>query len=163
MRLRLLTSRPCRIALGILAIAVPALADAPKNPPQYDQFDRDALEIKDRFTGLVWDRRRVQGGLSESGGQLYCNQTVFPGAGRLPSVKELLTLVDEEPHQDYDGTKIIQKSIDQLAFPDTSTPTTLPYWTSTPAPGGKFWTVEFSSGRTEPKDLATKLNVRCVK
>ena len=163
MRLRLLASRPWRIALGILAIALPATADAPKNPPQYDQFAGDALEIRDRFTGLVWDRRRVQGGLNESGGQLYCSLTVFPGSGRLPSVKELLTLVDEDPHKFYEAGAIRQKSIDQNAFPDSSTPTDLPYWTSTPAPGGKFWTVEFASGKTEPKELALKLNVRCVK
>jgi hypothetical protein len=163
LRPNLVASRRWRLALGIVAIALPATADAPRNPPQYAQFDQDSLEITDQFTGLHWDRRRVQK-LNRSDGELYCNSTIFPGAGRLPTVKELLTLVDEQPHEEYDTSfkpPIVLKSIDQGAFPNT--PTDQPYWTSTPAPGGKFWTVEFTSGRTEPRDLTSKLNARCVR
>jgi hypothetical protein len=163
LRKNILASRRWRIALGILAIALPATADAPKNPPQYDQFDQDTLAITDKFTTLQWDRRRVQQ-LNQANGQTYCNATVFPGQGRLPTVKELLTLVDEDPHEEYDTTfkpPIVLKSIDQGAFPNT--PTREAYWTSTPATDGSFWTVEFTAGRTKTLPPTTVLNVRCVK
>lgn len=157
--------RPWRVALGILAIALPATADAPKVPPQYDQFDQDTVEISDRFTKLVWDRHGVVKFSTPTLGRTYCANTVFPNNnGRVPTVKELLTLVDEEPHKAYDTTfkpPTVQKAIDQLAFPDQ--PTDKPYWTSTPAPGGKFWTVEFTTGKTEARSLTEALNVRCVR
>jgi hypothetical protein len=160
-RRNLLLSRRWRIALGILAIALPATADAPQL--QYDQFDSDADEVTDHFTGLVWDRRRVQKN-TQAGGQIYCSATIFPGSGRLPTVKELLTIVDEQPHEAYDTTfnpPVVLKSIDQQAFPKA--PTKDPYWTSTPAPGGKFWTVEFTTGTTEPRAATETLNARCVR
>jgi Protein of unknown function (DUF1566) len=163
LRKSILASAPWRIALGIVAIALPATADAPRNPPQYAQFDQDSLEIVDQFTNLVWDRRRVQKN-THDGGQSYCSDTVFPGSGRLPTVKELLTIVDEEPHEEYDTTftsPIVLKSIDQQAFPNTATRE--PYWTSTPAPGGKFWTVEFTTGTTEARAATESLNTRCVR
>jgi hypothetical protein len=164
-RLRLLASRPWRIALGILAIALPATADAPTNPPQYAQFDQQASEITDRFTLLVWDRRNIVKFNTPVLGQSYCASTVFPSNnGRVPTVKELLTLVDESPHAEYDTSfkpPSVQRSIDALAFKDT--PTDKPYWTSTAAPGGKFWTVEFTSGKTEARSPTEALNVRCVR
>jgi len=160
-RLQLLRSRRVRIALGILAIALPATADAPRNPPQYAQFDKDAVVITDRFTTLVWERR-IGSPSDQLTAKGYCLSTVFaPASGRLPTVKELLTLVDEDPHTEYDSNKVVQKSIDQLAFPDIRTDKA--YWTSTPAGPGKFWTVEFESGKTEAKDGTTVLNVRCVR
>lgn len=166
-RLRFFAARPWRIALGILAIALPATADAPKSPPQYAQFDRDALEITDRFTTLVWGRGSVQKFASPALGYSYCDATVFPNNnGRVPTVKELLTLVDEEPHVEYDSKfnpPFVQKSIDADAFADTRAPTDKPYWTSTPAPGGKFWTVEFTTGKTEARSAPESLNVRCVR
>ena len=153
----------CGLVLAIIVVALPATADAPKNPPQFAQFDRDSTEITDNFTKLVWDRRRVQK-VPQSSTGLYCGTTVFSG-GRVPTVKELLTLVDEDPHQEYDTTqnppRVVFKSIDQLAFPDV--PTDLPYWTSTPAGGGKFWTVDFTTGKTAALDGSSMANVRCIR
>lgn len=161
MTTRLLRSRRVRIALGILAIALPATADAPRNPPQYGQFDKDTVVITDRFTTLVWERRigAASDHLTAKG---YCLSTVFsPASGRIPTVKELLTLVDEDPHTEYDSNKVVQKSIDQLAFPDIRTDKA--YWTSTPAGVGKFWTVDFTTGKTLIQDEGQSLNVRCVR
>lgn len=163
LRLKSRGTRRWRVVLGILAIALPATADAPTNPPQYAKFAFDSPEITDRFTGLQWDRRRVEQ-LSRSSAELYCNSTVFPGSGRLPTVKELLTLVDESPHEDFDGKRkppTFLVSIDQGAFPGA--PTDKAYWTSTPATGGDFWTVEFTAGRTKAAPPAAVLNVRCVR
>jgi len=153
----------CGLVLAIIVVALPATADAPQNPPQYAQFDRDSTEITDNFTKLVWDRRRIQKS-AQSTTDLYCNATVFPGVGRAPTVKELLTLVDEDAHQEYDSSlkpPLVFKNIDQLAFPDT--PTDLPYWTSTPAGGGKFWAVDFSTGKTVVLDGTSTANIRCVR
>ncbi len=164
-RFHLLASRRWRIALGILAIALPAMADAPKSPPQYQPFSGEAVEISDIFTGLVWNRRGVRK-LSEAGGQSYCNQTVFQGSGRVPTVKELLTLVDEAPHPQFAPTMTppyVPKAVDQGAFPDASTPTDNPYWTSTSDPTGKYWTVDFATGKTELRTATELLNVRCVR
>lgn len=159
---RLPSTRRFRIGLAVIAAAVPAMADAP--PTQYDRFGREAAEITDSSTRLVWDRRRVQKEVERFAGQIYCNQTVFPGVGRLPTVKELLTLVDEDRHEEYDtafNPPIVLTSIDALAFPNT--PADRPYWTSTPAPAGRYWTVDFSTGKTEPRDPTSKLHVRCVR
>lgn len=159
---RRLSFRPLRVGLAVVAIAIPAVADAPRD--QYEPFFRETASVTDFYTRLVWDRRGVRREIDRSGGHLYCNQTVFPGAGRLPTVKELLTLVDEDPHEEYDTSfnpPLVLVSIDQLAFPNT--PTDQPYWTSTPGPSGKYWTVDFTTGRTELRDPASKLNVRCVR
>jgi hypothetical protein len=148
----------------VFVVALPATADAPQNPPQYAQFDRDSAEITDNFTQLVWDRRRIQK-LAQGATNLYCSSTVFPGAGRAPTVKELLTLVDEEPHQEYDTSqppaRLVLKAIDPSAFPDT--PVDAPYWTSTPAGPGKFWAVDFSTGKTVALDAGGAANIRCVR
>lgn len=153
-------SRRSRIVLAVLAVALPAVADAPEN--QYGQFDGSAQEVTDQFTGLHWDRRRVQQ-FTHADADPYCNQTVFMGSGRVPTVKELLTLVDEEPHEEYDGARKPPQffvSIDPNAFPKPATGAA--YWTSTPGPDGRVWTVEFTSGRTALADPVLPLNVRCV-
>ena len=157
--------RPWRIVLGFLAVTLPAMADAP--PLQYLGFDHDAVEITDRQTTLVWARSSVLKFTTPGDGRSFCDLTVFPKMnGRVPTVKELLTLVDEEPHVEYDsryGPPFVQKSIDPLAFADSRTPTDKPYWTSTAAPGGKFWTVDFTTGKTEARTAPESLYVRCVR
>ncbi len=148
----------------VLAFAKGAVADAPRNPPQYEPFDQDTIEITDKLTKLTWDRSRVvAGGIARDAATLYCSSTVFPSGGRLPTVKELLTIVDEDPHEEYDTAlgRIVLKSIDRSAFPDT--PTDLPYWTSTPGPNGTFWSVSFETGKLEAITAGTKLHARCVK
>ena len=73
----------------VLALAVtPVMADAP--PDQYSPFVRTDNIIQDRFTGLTWQR-------AISGPSPHAAATC-PIGYHLPTVKELLTLVDEEPH-----------------------------------------------------------------
>ena len=48
-----------RAVLVAILLALPAAADAPRNPPQYAQFDSDSDHITDNFTGLDWDRRAI--------------------------------------------------------------------------------------------------------
>lgn len=164
-----------RLVLGAILLALPAAADAPRNPPQYAQFLADTPTIQDNFTKLDWDRRSILsvGRNAEFGSaQTICKGlTSFDKSngnttlGRLPTVKELLTILDEAPHDEYEFGAVVPKMIDQLAFADT--PVDHPYWTSTPAGGrgsGMVWTLSFRTG--DMKALPTTLamaNVRCVR
>jgi hypothetical protein len=153
-----------RLTLASVVLALPATADAPRDPAQYEQFDRYSTEIEDHFTKLVWDRFGVLKDKKQSEGDFYCSATVFPGAGRLPTVKELLTLVDEEPHEEHDSSvnpPKVFKTIDQGAFPDT--PTQKPYWTSTLAANGQVFTVNFATGKTELRSKDDLAYTRCVR
>lgn len=154
--------RPAAAVLaGIVLFVVPAAADAPRE--QYERFDGDSTTIRDFFTKLEWDRRGVLGNVTFAGAAGGCPTVAsLENVGRLPTVKELLTIIDEEPHEEYEFGAIVSKTIDDLAFKDT--PAGLPYWTSTPAPGiGMFWTVSFQTGKMEPREQSTKANARCVR
>jgi len=147
--------RARRIALVALAVSLPALANAPAD--QYSFFARDDTHIQDNFTHLDWDR-------GASGPDTQANAaTACGGAGkRLPTVKELLTLVDENVHEEFDpGTKtIVTKAIDPNAFPQTPA---VEFWTSTLGTNaGKFRTVDFESGVTSQRSTGL-LAYRCVK
>jgi hypothetical protein len=76
-------------------------------------------------------------------------------------VKELLTLVDEEPHTEYDGTQTTQRMIDPRAFYGTPSD---PFWTSSlvPGPQGGYATVEFVTGTTNYAQAGDPRRVRCV-
>ncbi len=152
---------PRALLAGIVLFVVPAAADAPRD--QYERFDGDSPTVRDFYTRLEWDRRGVLGNVTFVGASGGCTTLVsLENVGRLPTVKELLTIVDEEPHDEYEFGKLVLKTIDQQAFSDT--PADLPYWTSTPAPGtDMFWTVSFQTGKMEPRARTAKANARCVR
>lgn len=152
-----------RAVLAALLLALPAAADAPRDPPQYDRFDGDTLVIKDNFTKLEWDRFNVFTKRDQTFVDGGCALVTSLGnLGRLPTVKELLTLVDEEPHPEYEGGKNVTKMIDQPAF--DGTPIDLPYWTSTPGPQpDTFWTVSFANGAMVAMPKTAMANARCVR
>jgi hypothetical protein len=153
------------VVLAALVLALPAAAAAPRDPSQYDAFDADSLTIKDHFTLLEWDRRAVLSGVNHAAADLGCSGlTTLQKLGRLPTVKELLTVLDEDPHVEYEFGKYVPKMIDALAF--DGTPVDLPYWTSTPAGAGKVWAVSFSTGTmtaVSTTDATAKGNARCVR
>lgn len=152
---------PRAILAALVLVAVPAAADAPSD--QYERFDTDAATIKDAFTTLEWDRRGVITNVTSDIASSGCGFLASLGnVGRLPTVKELLTLLDEDPHTEYEFGKLVQKMIDQNAF--RGSPVDLPYWTSTPAQGvDMFWTVSFSTGAMQPMAKSAKANARCVR
>jgi hypothetical protein len=95
----------------------------------------------------------------------YCQALSLDGYAsgwRVPSYKELLTLVDERPHLEYESGGDVPKAIDLNAFPGTPTAAG-PYWTSStqPATGGAY-TVSFVDGTSGLTIKATPLYVRCV-
>lgn len=144
-----------RLVLGLGLVVIPAAADAP--PDQYQQFDRDTVEIKDLHTTLSWQRVIGAGAVSYLQATAAC-QTY---GGALPTVKELLTIVDEEPHQEYEGRQVVSKMIDGQAFPNT--PIDRPFWTVTPSGVTAHWAVSFADGTSSPRADADVAYVRCVK
>ena len=149
---------PRAVFAALVFFVVPAVADAPRG--QYERFDSKSVTIKDTFTKLEWDRRSIVKSAQDLAGGA-CNGRPANPKYRLPTVKELLTILDEEPHLEYEFGKEVSKVIDQLAFPDT--PVDLPYWTSSPAAGGQFWTLSFANGLMEPRPIGDALYVRCVR
>lgn len=154
------------LVLAALLVALPTFGSGAP-PGQYQPFDRDSTEIFDQQTQLHW-QRQVQPKSTYANAASFCDLTF--GVGRIPTVKELLTLLDEAPHQEYDSNKsppgLVAKMIDGQAFPDT--PVDAAYWTSTPSGGSggtQVWTVNFGTGAMAPADPtgATQAYFRCVK
>lgn len=125
------------LALG-LAFALPGGANAPRD--QYEPFTSGATKIRDGSTKLTWQRAPSRATFEDA--QEACAKL----EARLPTVKELLTLVDEEPHSDYDegvGGPAV-RAIDSQAFPKTPPE---PFWTSSTVEGA-VRTVHFGTGET---------------
>ncbi|MDB4938155.1 MAG: hypothetical protein JWP87_5127 [Labilithrix sp.] len=151
-----------RAVLAAILLALPAAADAPKNPPQYDRFDSDSVTIRDLRTKLEWDRNAIHPGGTLPIAFSYCATLgTLQSLGRLPSIKELLTILDEEPDTRYEFGHFVTKFIDAPAFGDA--PVDLPYWSSTPAPGNKFWTLSFNTGLMEARASSENAHARCVR
>jgi hypothetical protein len=77
-------------------------------------------------------------------------------------MKDLLTLVDEEPHAEYEDGGIVLKAIDGKAFPATPA---APFWTSSvyaPDPT-RAWVVDFATGIASPQPRGARHYVRCVR
>lgn len=141
---------------ALVLVAAPVLAGAPIG--QYKQFVKDDDTIEDQKTLLAWERFSLR-----QTKQLGAATTGCIGFGRLPTVKELLTLVDELPHQEYEFGKTVTKMIDQDAF-GSYTGEDFPYWSSTPTGVvNEYWGVSFRDGtmtRLKNNDLGY---ARCVR
>lgn len=136
-----------------------ALAEANAPGDQYAVFNAAQTFIIDNKTSLEWQRfvssQKVDHGTA---------QTACTNAGinyRLPTVRELLTLVDEDPDYTWDPDAQMQvpTHIDPNAFPGTPSDV---FWTMSPGPIGigSFKVVDFASGETS--SLTSAAYVRCV-
>jgi len=156
--------RASLVAGAVVGLATLARADAPSD--QYEFFDLTTTVIQDLRTGLYWQRYPPATGVSFAGAAAYCASLVPDGGGpawRVPSYKELLTLVDESPHTEYTGGQLQQKAIDGNAFPQI--PVDLSYVTSSVYPGtpsGYVYTVDFHNGLPGAADATQSFYVRCV-
>src|SRR5262249_21144628 len=135
----------------------------------------------DQKTKLIW--QRCPSTLVTKGGcapdmstfdeaTVYCSMlTLDTGATghgvmgwRVPSYKELLTLVDEAPHTEYEDGALVYKYIDGNAF--LGTPTDRVYWTSSLAPNfspRSAFAVDFANGTGVIQRYANeRYHVRCV-
>ncbi len=107
--------------------------------------------VRDMMTNLVWQQQASPGIMPWAVAKTYC-----PSGFRLPTVKELTTIVD---------ASVVDPgpTIDSTAFPGTPGQS---FWTSTPHAGvpGNVWTVYFGNGLSGYDDSGITSNyVRCVR
>ena len=128
-----------------------AHADAP--PLRYS-IDAAAGIVKDTRTGLTWQREVGEAKHTWAAAKDYCANLSLAGGGfRIPTVKELLTLVEPT---------LARPAIDRSAFPNTPAE---PFWTATPGrrTAGTAWYVEFVSGGAQNPGVNESYRVRCVR
>ncbi|HEY6460607.1 MAG TPA: DUF1566 domain-containing protein [Polyangiaceae bacterium] len=135
------------VAAGVSALGFATLARADAPGTQYGYFDSAAQVIQDEFTGLLWERYPPPGTVTLDAAVARCASLSIGGVSgtwRLPTYKELLTLVDEAPHTEYENGGLVSKAIDPNAFPGTLVDAY--WWTSSPAASPNVFTVDFSAG-----------------
>jgi hypothetical protein len=134
-------------------------ANAPAD--QYAEFTATSTEIADRKTQLIW-RRTPASGVDFAAAQTHCaglDAMGSPNAFRLPTLKEALTLVDEEPHDEYIGVRVVSRHMDQSAFgefPDSV------FWTATREGGGAY-TLNLEDATVAVVPANVPISVRCVR
>ena len=109
-------------------------------------------EVLDTQTGLVWQQASSTTKMSWADAQTYCG-----GAWRVPSMKELQTLVDETRGG---------PALDTEAFADVSAASGYEYWSSSPVAGLSsiaWWYVEFEWGHDSYGNPDSQVRVRCVR
>jgi hypothetical protein len=122
--------------------------------PTTDRFRIEGGTVLDRMTGLRWERSPsvAAGKLDEA--KTYCSALVVDGDGsfRMPSMKELQTIVDETR---------AGVTIDLDVFPDAHADG---YWSSTrdAQNASSAWVARFSDGYTLSADEDEPFFVRCV-
>ena len=153
-------------AVAVALVLAPAIASAPTD--QYQTFNRNDVTITDVNTGLVWQREVVLPAKTQAAAMSYC-QSFQPNPPdglqwRLPTMKELLTIVDETPHYEFENGVNQAKMIDVNAFPRS--PTNFEYWSSTPSaadPVNDGWAVKFRTGENVTQGQNQSGYVRCVR
>ncbi len=117
-----------------------------------------STQVKDQVTGLIWQRSQASSPSTYmwSGALSYCSTTLTLGSQtwRLPTVKELTTIVDYA---------VYNPSINGTVFPST---TANYFWSSSPVAGvaGYAWVVYFYSGAMLGRGgVSNGFYVRCVR
>lgn len=126
----------------------------PAEPPAMRYAISDGL-VTDTETGLVWQQTDAGGSYTFAAAQQHCAD--LGGGFRAPSVKELLTLVDESR---------AYPAADPSVFTSIPTDNGLPscYQTSTPLAGTSIsWLVCFDEGRPTYDSVNDAYRVLCVR
>jgi hypothetical protein len=127
---------------------------------QYEWFSPTSDSIEDKKTGMVW-QRGASAMMDFDDAKLHCADPDAGPGWRLPTVKELLTLVDEQPRPVYANGKLTYPMIDSNAFPDTPMAV---FWSATPVPNTtNMWLVDFGTGEMTKLSTTNSARVRCVK
>jgi Protein of unknown function (DUF1566) len=157
------TLRAVAVGGACFALATLARADAPSD--QYGYFDTANQTIFDNYTRLEWERYPPTAPMAFSDALTHCATLTLgsaAGSWRLPSYKELLTIVDEAPHTEYENGALVQKAIDPNAFPQAPVLDN-EYWTSSPnLVSGGFYGIDFTTGAAFPVKANSSGYVRCV-
>lgn len=141
------------LLIPVLAVTVLWAKQGRANAPQGRYLIGD-LTVTDNKTGLIWERDVSSSMISGINANAYCNNLALDGMKwRMPSMKELQTLVDES---------LANPAIDPIAF---STTTAGVFWTSSAVSPAGFdsWAIDFADGKTTTKALFGQVAyVRCV-
>ncbi len=118
-------------------------------------------EIQDNYTGLIWQQADSVSTMAQPDAVTYCTSLALNGHSgwRLPSVREMATLVDDNP-----PIAKVSPAINQTVF-STTAPST-PYWTSSLYKGQAVsahdpWTLTFTDGFTNYSNTAAI--AKCVR
>jgi hypothetical protein len=138
-----------RLLLSLAVVALlashPARANAPPGRVTYPQTGT----VYDTKTKLTWQQAVDAGPYTLPGATTYCSSLALAGGSwRMPTVKELLTLVDV--------TIVGAATIDPVAFPNTQATY---FWSSTTL-GTTGWDVDFGAGEAGTTGATL---VRCVR
>jgi hypothetical protein len=124
------------------------------NPPD-SRFDLDELTVKDNGTGLTWQRQHFNNAMIWEDALSRCENLELGGYNdwRLPTVKELETILDE---------RRLQPTIDIVAFPNTPAAW---FWSCTAIqyPPNESWSVSFTDGYASIHAFSEMQLVRCVR
>jgi hypothetical protein len=147
------------IALVLLVRSV--RADAPLE--QYKTFGAGDRVIIDTQTNLEWDRK-TSGRFSEAGARTACAASGQDPERRLPTVKELLSIVDEVRHKEQIGIEPVELAVDGAAFGGMMYAARGDFWTSTQGGTGGFrLLVNIETGEVSTATMGTTASVRCVR
>lgn len=145
------------IALGSALLA--ALAAAADAAAPAGRYTVTVLTVHDTRTRLTWQRAAPIATYTWSEAKAYCASAAVAvelgGAGRVPTKKELVTLVDY-------SVPTPGPTIDSAAFPGTPGGS---FWSMSSSPGarGGVWYVDFSTGHAISYATAPTAYVRCVR
>ncbi len=119
-----------------------------------DRYEIQAREVRDVATGLRWERAPTSEALSFAAARAHCDG-LRPGGSerwRVPTLSELLTLVDEHASAPM---------LDRAAFPGSPPDA---FWTSSTFANGNelAWYVRFDRGSGLYGRLSESFHVRCV-
>lgn len=144
--------------------AAPAAVAAPP-PNQYEMAA--AGEVRDRYTGLIWQQGTSDAQMAWADAAAHCSKLALNGhVFRLPSLRELSTLVDESQ---------VAPAISRTLFPGTKYGSRSEnwYWASERAAGSSTaaWALNFDDGFTGANTATdttawnyfTAVWVRCVR
>jgi hypothetical protein len=118
------------------------------------RYEVQAQQVRDVATGLRWQRLPPSKTFAFEGARSYCGHLRLGGQKRwrVPSLGELLTLIDE---------RAAAPMIDRKAFPDTPGE---PFWSSSTFANGSelAWYVRFDQGSGLYGRFVEPFRVRCV-
>lgn len=142
------------VVFGAIAISAFWVQHSRANAPP-NQYEIKSGTVRDTKSLLTWEQVPSAPESIHVSAQVYCSSLSLDGGGwRLPSMKELMTIVDETR---------TNPAIDTTAFPNTPS---VGFWTSSSrlSKGNHIWYVDFSIGDTGSNDpFITNLRVRCVR
>jgi hypothetical protein len=142
----------CALALAVAAWPLAPPAAMPRCYPTSRFVVLAGGVVRDTLTQLEWQQQASSTTMNWAAAKAYCSSA---GSGfRLPTVKELVSLVDL--------TVTSGAPINKTAFPDTPAET---FWTSSPNAGSSSdaWSVDFNFGYSKIFDVGGLSRVRCVR